>query len=91
MVRKHSVRGGVPLDNGTADFPFGTNAQTTTDRPDPPRPLTDGGHADTTAPASADPSANLFSRQALRHDQYYAAALGLQKHIHHIPADKPPG
>jgi hypothetical protein len=33
---------------------------------------------------------NPFSREALRLDQNYTAALGLQEHIHNIAVDKPP-
>src|SRR5262249_55481029 len=34
--------------------------------------------------------ANSFSREALRLSQNYTAALGLQRHVHNIPVDKPP-
>src|SRR6516225_7818699 len=72
----------VPPDeaakNGT-DFAFGANVNG------------DGEtHRPTTEPELPSKPVNPFSRQALRLDQSFAAALGLEKHIHNIPVDKPP-
>jgi hypothetical protein len=40
-------------------------------------------------PTPATKPINPFSREALRLDQTYTAALGLEKHIHNIIVDKP--
>jgi hypothetical protein len=67
-------------DNSLAtDFPFGVNARGDTQTGPP-----------AAEPAADGTAANPFSRQALRLDQNYAAALGLRKHVHNVPVDKPP-
>jgi hypothetical protein len=70
-------------DNGEApdtSFDFGAN----TDR----AAVADGLPSPGPAPANDKP-ADPFSRAALRLNQNYAAVLGLEKHIHNIPVDKP--
>jgi hypothetical protein len=73
MVHKRIVPTSSPEDNGATDFPFGANA--------PP----------TAEPAAEVPPAatNPFSREALRLDQNYTLALGLEQHFHAIAVDKP--
>jgi hypothetical protein len=66
-------------DNRAADFPSGANAEGSDQAGRPT------GDSEPT-PKPPDP----FSREALRLDQSYTAALGLAKHIHNIPVDKPP-
>jgi hypothetical protein len=78
MPRKPTVPQQDPADNG-ADFPFGANAKTP-----------DHAEVGTSEEAETGRPANPFSREALRLNQNYAAALGLEKHIHNIPVDKPP-
>src|SRR5262249_17919325 len=62
-------------DRGGADFPFGA----------------DSVAAHESSERAASTPTNPFSREALRLDQNFTAALGLEKHIHNIPLDKPPG
>jgi hypothetical protein len=40
-------------------------------------------------PSAAPAEAGPFSREALRLSQDYSSALGLEKHVHSIPVDKP--
>src|SRR5260370_360172 len=54
------------------------------------QPPSDNDNSGRRDPTPAAQPANPFSREALRLTQSYTAALGLQKHIHNIPVDKPP-
>jgi hypothetical protein len=70
-----------PADDGLPEsFPFGANAEAAAEPS--PRPA---GERE-----PADKPVNPFSREALRLNQNYTAALGLERHIHNIPVDKPP-
>jgi hypothetical protein len=78
LSRKPNVPETAVADNGATEFPFGANA---------------GAAAEPTARPTAEPGdkpVNPFSREALRLKQNYTAGLGLEKHIHNIPVDKPP-
>ena len=79
MGRKPTVPSQDPITNGADAFPFGANVETS-----------DHDDRDAAGPAPAARSVNPFSREALRLNQNYAAALGLEKHIHNLPVDKPP-
>jgi hypothetical protein len=52
----------------------------------PAAPAASAGPTRGAPPADANP----FSREALRLDQNYGAALGLEQHVHTITVDKPP-
>jgi len=84
MTRKSSApsRGGAVV--GAIDFPFGANAEA--GKPAEPAPAEPAPGE----PVPASKPANPFSREALRLNQSFAAALGLEKHTHNIPVDKPP-
>jgi hypothetical protein len=79
MARKSTASPQDPIVNGAADFPFGATVETS-------------GVAELRAsePTTTTKSVSPFSREALRLNQNYAAALGLEKHIHNLPVDKPP-
>ena len=100
MARKSIVSSHDAANNGQvehADHPgaLGDAAEpgrvTDADRSFDPAELEAAGQAarQTVEPTPAQP-ANPFSREALRLSQSYTAALGLEKHIHNIPVDKPP-
>lgn len=78
MARKNIVPPDDPSNNGDSDFPFGANAG----QEHPPQ-------AGPNPPPAPMPPPDQFSREALRLNQSYAAALGLERHIHNVPVDKP--
>ena len=79
MGRKLTVPQQDPITNGDTDFPFGANVGTP-----------EAAELGTAEPAPPTKLVSPFSREALRLNQNYAAALGLEKHIHNLPVDKPP-
>jgi hypothetical protein len=78
LPRTQSANSRELSDNGATHFPFGANAGAA------------AGPTDRPAAESSDKPFNPFSREALRLNLNYSAALGLEKHIHNIPVDKPP-
>jgi hypothetical protein len=90
--RPRSVNPSEPHDNGP---PLDGEAR----EPDGPADISFDPVAFEAAGGAADPvgeaapsarTVNPLSREALRLNQSYTAALGLEKHIHNIPVDKPP-
>src|SRR5262245_28496152 len=77
MASKKVPQNDAGRNGDDSSFDFGANATET------PASTVEQGSPQTTADAG-------FSRQALRLQTNYQAALGLQKHVHTIPVDKPP-
>jgi hypothetical protein len=79
MPRKTIVPSQDSSDNDPTDFPFGANTDANGEAERP-----------SAEPPPAAKSVSPFSREALRLNQNYTAVLGLEKHIHNVPVDKPP-
>jgi hypothetical protein len=92
MRGKTTVPHPAPSDNGPPPDGEAREPDGPADTSFDPAALEAAGGAECLAGDAAPPApaANPFSREALRLGQNYTAALGLEKHIHNVPVDKPP-
>jgi hypothetical protein len=92
MIETHNEARKTPSDNSAPRDGDAREPQAQADTSAVPAAREAAGGAECPADGAAPPTppANPFSREAQRLDQNYLAALGLEKHIHNIPVDKPP-